>query len=72
MTTLEEIARRVEKLEREIAGIRTGTGRSSPSQEEKAEAIREILRIGEVVGKRLQGQEVSFCEDLLKQRMESE
>ncbi len=69
-TTLEELVKRLEKLESEIASLKGMRGIQTVDEKQRREVGEAILRLGEQIGMKLRGSNVSLSDIVLQNRAE--
>lgn len=68
--TMEELLNRLEKLETEVAALKRMYGVRMVDEKQRREAGEAILKLGEQIGMRLQGSNISLSEIVLQNREE--
>ncbi len=69
-STLEELVKRLEKLESEIASLKGMRGIQTVDEKQRREVGEAILRLGEQIGMKLRGSNVSLSDIVLQNRAE--
>ncbi len=69
-TILEELVKRLEKLESEIASLKGMRGIQTVDEKQRREVGEAILRLGEQIGMKLRGSNVSLSDIVLQNRAE--
>ncbi|MEZ8220080.1 hypothetical protein GG496_000247 [Candidatus Fervidibacteria bacterium JGI MDM2 JNZ-1-D12] len=69
-TTLEELVKRLEKLESEIASLKGMRGIQTVDEKQRREVGEAILKLGEQIGMKLRGSNVSLSDIVLQNRAE--
>ena len=68
--TLEELVRRIEKLENEVKVLKKRQGQRKVDKRKRKEAGEAILRLGEQIGARLKGSNIALSDFVLQDRAE--
>ncbi len=69
-STLEELVKRLEKLESEIASLKGMRGIQTVDEKQRREVGEAILKLGEQIGMKLRGSNVSLSDIVLQNRAE--
>ncbi len=69
-STLEELVKRLEKLESEIASLKGMRGIQTVDEKQCREVGEAILKLGEQIGMKLRGSNVSLSDIVLQNRAE--
>jgi len=67
--TLEELVRRIEKLESEIETLKKKQRKRKVDKKKRKEAGEAILRLGEQIGARLKGSNIALSDFVLQDRI---